>query len=108
MEFRPTPPPLDLASSHGVPAPPEAPAPATELFRLEATRGGNRVVQLRALVTGDGYAVECRVEAVDGRRTETPPPFRHSFATQAQTQAFTDEAAAALQYLGCHVRAAAV
>lgn len=97
---------MDLRSPHVAPAP--APAPATELFRLEATRGGTRVVQLRALFAHDSYAVECHVEAVDGRRTEAPPPLRHSFATQAQAKAFADEAAAALQYLGCHVRAAAV
>ena len=94
---------LDGRSPHGAPTP--AAVPATELFRLEATRGGSRVVQLHALFSHDGYAVECQVEAVDGRRTEAPPPLRHSFETQAQAKAFVDEAAAALQYLGCHVRA---
>ena len=77
----------------------------TELFRLEATRSGNRVVQLRALSTADGYAVECHVDAVDGRAVEARPAPRHSFATQAEAKAFVDEAAAALQYLGCHIRA---
>ena len=98
MELRPAPETSDLRTHTAQP-------PATELFRLEATRGGNRVVQLRALLVEGTYAVECQVDAVDGRRTEARSPLRHSFATQAQARAFADEAAAALQYLGCHVRA---
>jgi hypothetical protein len=106
MDLQPTSHTLDVRSPHGAPTP--APGPATALLRLEATRDGSRVVQLRALFAHDSYAVECQVEAVDGRRTEVPPPLRHSFETQAQAKAFVDEAAAALQYLGCHVRAGGV
>jgi hypothetical protein len=94
---------LDVGPGQGLPA--QAPAPATELFRLEATRSGNRVAQLRALSTADGYLVECQVDAVDGRTVDARRAPRHSFATQAEAKAFVDEAAAALQYLGCHVRA---
>ncbi len=75
---------------------------------MEAVRGGNRVVQLRAIATESGYAVECHVDAVDGRTVEARPPQAHVFTTQAEAKAFVDEAAAALQYLGCHIRSRSV
>jgi hypothetical protein len=81
----------------------EAHQPA-ELFSIEAVRDGNRVVQLRGLEVESGYAVEVRVEAVDGRAVEPRATRSHPFARQADAKAFVDEAAAALQYLGCHIR----
>jgi hypothetical protein len=79
-----------------------------ELFRLQATRSGSRVVQLRVLSTADGYAVESHVAAVDGRHGEAKAAALSPFATEAEAKAFVDEAAVALQYLGCHVRGGSV
>ena len=95
--------PFELRPPSAAPAPETKPPP--EIFRIEAVRDGNRVVELRGIGAGTGFAVEYRVDAVDGRQVDAPVQTA-SFATQADVKAFVDDASAALQYLGCHIRAA--
>jgi hypothetical protein len=90
-------PPQDAPGSEG--------PPPAELFRIDAVRDGNRVVQLRGVGAGTGYTVEYRVDAVNGRQADGPPVQTASFATQADVKAFVDDVSAALQYLGCRISA---
>jgi 5-carboxymethyl-2-hydroxymuconate isomerase len=62
------------------------------------------VVALRCVDTGmNGFVVECDVYPVNGIRVEPLRPGPYAFATRAQANAFMDEAAKALTYLGCEL-----
>jgi hypothetical protein len=75
-----------------------------EVNRRSARKDGREVVALRCVDTGaNGYVVECDVYPVDAVRVEPLRPGPYRFATRAQADAFLDEAAKALTYLGCEL-----
>ena len=75
-----------------------------EVGRRSARRDGREVVALRCVDTGmNGFVVECDVYPVNGIRVEPLRPGPYTFGTRAQADAFMDEAAKALTYLGCEL-----
>lgn len=75
-----------------------------EVARRSARKDGREVVALRCVDTGvNGFVVECDVYPVNGIRVEPLRPGPYKFATRAQADAFMDEAAKALTYLGCEL-----
>ena len=75
-----------------------------EVDRRSARKDGREVVALRCVDTGmNGFVVECDVYPVDAVRVEPLRPGPYTFATRAQADAFMDEAAKALTYLGCEL-----
>jgi len=75
-----------------------------EVDRRSARKNGREVVAFRCVDTGvNGYVVECDVYPVDGIRVEPLRPGPYTFPTRAQADAFMDEAAKALTYLGCEL-----
>jgi hypothetical protein len=75
-----------------------------EVDRRSARKDGREVVALRCVDTGvNGFVVECDVYPVNGIRVEPLRPGPYAFATRAQANAFMDEAAKALTYLGCEL-----
>jgi hypothetical protein len=75
-----------------------------EVARRSARKDGREVVALRCVDTGaNGYVVECDVYPVDAVRVEPLRPGPYRFATRAHADAFMDEAARALTYLGCEL-----
>ena len=96
---------LRIASSEADASAQPAPRRA-ELFALGATRGREPVVTLRVLAQGPDFVVECDVRADDARPNERRAAGPYVFATEWEAKAFVDEAATALQYLGCEIAAA--
>jgi hypothetical protein len=75
-----------------------------EVDRRSARKDGREVVALRCVDTGpNGYVVECDVYPVDAVRVEPLRPGPYAFRTRAEADAFLDEAATALAYLGCEL-----
>jgi len=75
-----------------------------EVDRRSARKDGREVVALRCVDTGmNGFVIECDVYPVNGIRVEPLRPGPYAFATRAQANAFMDEAAKALTYLGCEL-----
>jgi hypothetical protein len=75
-----------------------------EVDRVSARKDGREVVALRGVDTGmKGFIVECDVYPVDAVRVEPLRPGPYTFATRPQADAFMDEAAKALTYLGCEL-----
>jgi len=75
-----------------------------EVGRHSARKDGREVVALRCVDTGmKGFIVECDVYPVDAVRVEPLRPGPYTFATRPQADAFMDEAAKALTYLGCEL-----
>ena len=75
-----------------------------EVDRRSARKNGREVVALRCVDTGaNGFVVECDVYPVDAVRVEPLRPGPYSFATRAAADAFLNEAAKALTYLGCEL-----
>jgi hypothetical protein len=75
-----------------------------EVDRRSARKDGREVVAFRCVDTGmNGFVVECDVYPVDAVRVEPLRPGPYRFATRAQADAFVDEAAKALTYLGCEL-----
>ena len=75
-----------------------------EVDRRSARKDGREVVALRFVDTGmNGFVVECDVYPVNGIRVEPLRPGPYTFATRIQADAFMDEAAKALTYLGCEL-----
>ena len=75
-----------------------------EVDRRSARKDGREVVALRCVDTGmNGFVVECDVYPVNGIRVEPLRPGPYAFATRAHANAFMDEAARALTYLGCEL-----
>jgi hypothetical protein len=75
-----------------------------EVDRRSARKDGREVVAFRCVDTGmNGFVVECDVYPVDFVRVEPLRPGPYTFATRAQADAFMDEAAQALTYLGCEL-----
>jgi hypothetical protein len=75
-----------------------------EVDRRSARKDGREVVGFRCVDTGmNGFVVECDVYPVDFVRVEPLRPGPYTFATRAQADAFMDEAAQALTYLGCEL-----
>jgi len=73
-----------------------------EEVRRSARKDGREVVALRCVNTGmNGFVVECDVYPVDAVRVEPLRPGPYAFSTRAEANAFMDEAAKALTYLGC-------
>jgi len=75
-----------------------------EVDRRSARKDGREVVALRCVDTGlGGFVVECDVYPVDAVRVEPLRPGPYKFATRPEANAFMDEAATALTYLGCEL-----
>ena len=66
-------------------------------------KDGRPVVRMRCADYGTEWIVECDVYPVDAVRVEPLRPGPYTFATRAQANAFMDEAAKALTYLGCEL-----
>jgi hypothetical protein len=84
-------------------APPEPAPTAAELFVREAYKDGNRVLRLRCVSRGSGYVVECAVRPVGSGQGDPPQLRAYAFADSHSATLFADEAARALEYLGCQV-----
>jgi hypothetical protein len=75
-----------------------------EVSRRSARKDGREVVALRCVDTGaNGFVVECDVYPVNGIRVEPLRPGPYRFATRGEADAFMDEAAKTLTYLGCNL-----
>ena len=74
-----------------------------ELFLVEARRDGDHVATLRLLPGASGYVVECDVVPRRAPPGESQYRGPHAFPTEREAKAFVDEAARALQYLGCEI-----
>jgi hypothetical protein len=74
-----------------------------ELDRRSARKDGREIVTLRCVDEGGSFVIECDVYPVDGLRVEPLRPGPYRFATREQADAFIDEAAKALTYLGCEI-----
>jgi hypothetical protein len=75
-----------------------------EVARRSARRDGREVVAMRCVDTGpNGFVVECDVYPVDAVRVEPLRPGPYRFATRGQADAFMNETAKALTYLGCEL-----
>ena len=75
-----------------------------EVSRRSARKDGREVVALRCVDTGaNGFVVECDVYPVNGIRVEPLRPGPYAFATRGEADAFMNQAAKALTYLGCEL-----
>ena len=77
----------------------------TELFVREARRDGETVVRLRCVRRGDEFGVECEIrpQPQAGALVTGPQQRTYAFASRELARSFVDEAAAALEFLGCEI-----
>ena len=68
-----------------------------------ARKDGRQVVNLRRFEEGGEVVVECEVWPVSGLRVEPLRPGPYRFASPTEADAFLEEAAQALTYLGCDI-----
>lgn len=74
-----------------------------EVDRRSAAKDGREVVALRCVAVDGGFVIECDVYPVDGLRVEPLRPGPYRFGSREDADAFLDEAARALTYLGCEI-----
>jgi hypothetical protein len=74
-----------------------------EVDRRSATKDGREVIALRCVAADGEFVIECDVYPVDGLRVEPLRPGPYRFGSRQEADAFIDEAATALTYLGCEV-----
>lgn len=68
-----------------------------------ARKDGRQVVTLRRADSGEQIVVECEVYPVNSLRIEPIRPGPYRFETDEAANAFVEETARALEYLGCAV-----
>jgi hypothetical protein len=68
-----------------------------------ARKDGRQVVTLRRADAGGEVVVECEVYPVNSLRVEPIRPGPYRFGTEDEANAFVEETARALEYLGCAV-----
>jgi hypothetical protein len=68
-----------------------------------ARKDGRQVVTLRRADAEGEVVVECEVYPVNSLRVEPIRPGPYRFGTEDEANAFVDETARALEYLGCTV-----
>ena len=68
-----------------------------------ARKEGRQVVSLRRVESDGEFVIECEVWPVSGLRVEPLRPGPYRFETAEAAEAFMDEAAQALTFLGCDV-----
>ena len=68
-----------------------------------ARKDGRQVVNLRRVDADGEFVIECEVWPVAGLRVEPLRPGPYRFSTLQAADAFMDEAAQALTFLGCEV-----
>jgi hypothetical protein len=68
-----------------------------------ARKDGRQVVTLRRADTDGEVVVECEVYPVNSLRVEPIRPGPYRFGTEDEANAFVEETARALEYLGCAV-----
>jgi hypothetical protein len=68
-----------------------------------ARKDGRQVVTLRRADTDGEVVVECEVYPVNSLRVEPIRPGPYRFASEDEANAFVEETARALEYLGCAV-----
>jgi hypothetical protein len=75
-----------------------------QLSLRTARKDGREVVSLRCVLRDGSHAVECDVYPVGAIRVEPVSRAPYCFPSEAEADAFVDEAVRALGYLGCDVR----
>ncbi|HXV02096.1 MAG TPA: hypothetical protein VFP24_00860 [Gaiellaceae bacterium] len=76
----------------------------TRSSRLRTARkDGRQVVTLRRADADGEVVVECEVYPVNSLRVEPIRPGPYRFETEDEANAFVEETARALEYLGCSV-----
>jgi hypothetical protein len=76
----------------------------TRSSRLRTARkDGRQVVTLRRADADGEVVVECEVYPVNSLRVEPIRPGPYRFGTEDEANAFVEETARALEYLGCSV-----
>jgi hypothetical protein len=76
----------------------------TRSSRLRTARkDGRQVVTLRRADAEGEVVVECEVYPVNSLRVEPIRPGPYRFGTEDEANAFVEETARALEYLGCSV-----
>ncbi|HEY6584929.1 MAG TPA: hypothetical protein VIZ29_08780 [Gaiellaceae bacterium] len=68
-----------------------------------ARKDGRQVVTLRRTDSDGQVVVECEVYPVNSLRVEPIRPGPYRFGTEDEANAFVEETARALEYLGCAV-----
>jgi hypothetical protein len=68
-----------------------------------ARKDGRQVVTLRRTDADGEVVVECEVYPVNSLRVEPIRPGPYRFGTEDEANAFVEETARALEYLGCSV-----
>jgi hypothetical protein len=68
-----------------------------------ARKDGRQVVTLRRTDADGEVVVECEVYPVNSLRVEPIRPGPYRFGTEDEANAFVEETARALEYLGCAV-----
>ncbi|HVD26407.1 MAG TPA: hypothetical protein VNB86_10480 [Gaiellaceae bacterium] len=68
-----------------------------------ARKDGRQVVTLRRADADGEVVVECEVYPVNSLRVEPIRPGPYRFGTEDEANAFVEETARALEYLGCSV-----
>ena len=68
-----------------------------------ARKDGRQVVNLRRVEAEGEFVIECEVWPAGALRVEPLRPGPYRFATVRDADAFMDEAARALTFLGCEV-----
>ena len=68
-----------------------------------ARKDGRQVVTLRRTDADGEVVVECEVYPVNSLRVEPIRPGPYRFASEDEANAFVEETARALEYLGCAV-----
>jgi hypothetical protein len=68
-----------------------------------ARKDGRQVVTLRRSELDDQVVVECEVYPVNSLRVEPIRPGPYRFETEEEANAFVEETARALEYLGCAI-----
>jgi hypothetical protein len=68
-----------------------------------ARKDGRQVVTLRRADADGEVVVECEVYPVNSLRVEPIRPGPYRFGTEDEANAFVEETARALEYLGCAV-----
>jgi hypothetical protein len=76
------------------------------LFGFEATKGGERVMLVAAVLESDGsVTVDTEVWPTKSKKILQPVLASYAFSTEAKARQFLDEAMIAFEYLGCTVLA---
>ena len=77
-------------------------APLALLVR-EAQKDGERIVRMACVRQGEGFVVECEIRRPGELAGAAPEVRSYRFAERHEATQFVDDAALALEYLGCSI-----